>query len=301
MTIFNLARSRNTDIPDKFQCAVSSSTCDVTLTGDNVTTTRLLIPEYPPHTCAVMCAYFYRGHMGRTQRSENELAKAADYVSYEYCQVFRELDRLATSALAQSHVERGYIDEHRVELLHENDHDAHMRAHLIAVRNVIDFLSPGDRPRGDDVLARDYLPSYAYEFPERFRTGIRLFDKRAGHLTYQRGQGVAWWVGHDTGRTVYEGFADFLTDLSESTDVDGTTRASWFHESHEYTGKVLKALEGAYAEGLFTSPTGDFVLKYWTVHPTISVTPAPSRDGPELVPPPEFGHLFGYRQSKDRP
>jgi len=37
MTIFNLARSRNTDIPDKFQRAVSSSTCDVTLTGDSVT------------------------------------------------------------------------------------------------------------------------------------------------------------------------------------------------------------------------------------------------------------------------
>ena len=38
-TIFNLPRSRNTDISDKFQCAVSSSTWDVTLTQNIVTNT----------------------------------------------------------------------------------------------------------------------------------------------------------------------------------------------------------------------------------------------------------------------
>ena len=37
MAIFNLPRSRNTDIANKFQCAVSSSTWGVTLTKDKVT------------------------------------------------------------------------------------------------------------------------------------------------------------------------------------------------------------------------------------------------------------------------
>jgi hypothetical protein len=37
MAVLNLARSRNTNICDKFQCAVSSSTWDVTLTKETVT------------------------------------------------------------------------------------------------------------------------------------------------------------------------------------------------------------------------------------------------------------------------
>ena len=36
MAVFYLTGSRNADIADKFQCGVSSSTWDVTLTGDIV-------------------------------------------------------------------------------------------------------------------------------------------------------------------------------------------------------------------------------------------------------------------------
>lgn len=43
----------------------------------------------------------------RPSRSESELERAAEYVTCEYSQIATGLDRLATSALAESHVEYG--------------------------------------------------------------------------------------------------------------------------------------------------------------------------------------------------
>lgn len=122
------------------------------------------------------------------ERSVEELKRASEYVSYEYCQVARQLDRFASSELARSHMERGYISRLRPELIQDYDLDAHLRMYLSSFRAVVDFLAK-ESPRTTDVVASDFLPVEGDTFvavpTDSMRKGIKLFERRAGHLTYR--------------------------------------------------------------------------------------------------------------------
>ena len=124
------------------------------------------------------------------------------------------LDRLATSALAESQIESGFYEPGRREYLPETDVDAHLRTHVMALRNIRDFLGMPREP--DDMVASDYMPdalTFEIEPPEWLRQALRLFNKRGGHLTYDRGHGIAWWNGIANAKWASVSMAAFIDAL----------------------------------------------------------------------------------------
>ncbi|MEX1037245.1 MAG: hypothetical protein WDZ96_00150 [Acidimicrobiia bacterium] len=226
------------------------------------------------------------------KREFADLERAARYVSYEYVQMIRQLDRLATNSLARRFVSDGYIKSSRPEIVPDSDLDAHLRMHLGAFRAVTDFLTK-KKPQPDDVVASDYLPragdTYVVEPPEWLKVSRDLYNKRAGHLTYGRDQGVAvWYLRH-----VYwlaEQFGLFL-DLLRVVDPE---RAGWFEEAHDYATQVADGLRASYAESALETPVGVLFFKEWHIHRTLSFDP-PRSKGPEHVPPPLFPDLVRWR------
>jgi hypothetical protein len=169
----------------------------------------------------------------RPEPSPGQLRRAAEYVAYEYCQVAAPLDRLATSASAELHIRRGRMATDRQEYLPALDVDAHVRMHLTALRNIFEFFGP---PRyTDDIVASDFFPDaipFEVTAPEAMAQGLRSYTKRGVHLTYQRGDGIAWWDGVENGRWAVDSMALFIDALDITSERRG--RVSWFQKAHRY-------------------------------------------------------------------
>lgn len=229
----------------------------------------------------------------RPVRPEPVLRRAADYVSYEYCQVFRQIDRFAMSALADRWPDDRHLSHSR---LIRSDVDAHMRMHLMAFRNLVGFL--GEPRRDDDVVASDFIRDigvvYEVEEPASLRGYTDHFNKRAGHLTYKRGAGVAFWEPIAGARWLVDVMGQLIRVLTSYDRRDGTSRADWFLEAQSYAEETTELLEGeaGASEAFVESPTGAFLTRSWTI-----TLPRESGD-PELIPPPRFPSLWGRR---DRP
>lgn len=205
------------------------------------------------------------------------------------------MDRLASSSLADSwqrYQEYGVKPTPHTEaaIISEYDLEAHLRMYLSALRAVVEFL--GKPKRLDDVVASDFLPEIGATsiatVPESMKTGLEMFNRRAGHLTYDRGEGVA--VYHPLGhlRWLVDAFGEFVKRLDDE-------RPAWFGEALDYVRRVTEGLEAQHSEAAVESTVGAFFFRQWMIHPTISFD-HPRGEGPEHVPPPRFDHLVQWRR-----